>query len=77
MHIFLPTVLLPHALPARLRIEEKHILPAITDDTPLEYIIPTTIGAGACTTALVDFLILTHNNFIEKCRGIMTHQGKE
>lgn len=51
----------------RLRLEDQHILPMITGDTPLEYLIPTTSGAGALTTALVDYLILTHNDFIEKC----------
>lgn len=61
---------------ARLRIDDDHLLPAFTEDTPLEYLVPTTTGAGACTTALVDFLVLTHNNFIEKCRGIVTDQEK-
>ena len=42
----------------------------ITDDTKMEYLVPTTSEAGVCTTALVDFLTLTHNNFIEKCRTI-------
>ena len=65
-----------HSYLARLRIEEKHLLPAITDDTPLEYLIPTTTGAGACTTALVDFLVLTHCDFIEKCRGIIKGRAK-
>ena len=59
---------------ARLRIDEAHLLPAITENTPLEYLIPTTTGAGACTTALVDFLVLVHNDFIEGCRGIVTEQ---
>ena len=50
-------------------MEDEHCLAAITDDVPLEYLIPTTSGAGALTTALVDYLILTHNDFIEKCSG--------
>lgn len=50
----------------RLPLEDQHCLPAITKDTSLEYLIPTTSGAGALTTALVDYLILTHNDFIEK-----------
>ena len=51
----------------RLKVEEKHLLPSFTLDTSLEYLIPTTVGAGACTTALTDFLVLTHNNFIKTC----------
>ena len=47
-----------------------------TLDTPLVYLLPTTIGEGKCTTALVDYLVLTHNDFIEKCRGIVT-EGAE
>ena len=68
---------LPSLLPsltARLKVEEKHLLPTFTLDTPLEYLIPTTVGAGACTTALTDFLVLTHNNFIETCRAIVIKQ---
>jgi hypothetical protein len=37
----------------------------------MEYLVPTTSDAGVCTTALVDFLTLTHNNFIEMCRGVV------
>lgn len=54
----------------RLPIEERFYVPVITDDTEMEYLVPTTSEAGVCTTALVDFLTLTHNNFIEKCRTI-------
>ena len=77
---FLPSTLLhlPLSLAdtARLRVDEKYLLPSLTLGTPLEYLIPTTTGAGACTTALTDFLVLTHNNFIEKCRGIVMEQYK-
>ena len=45
--------------------------PAINLETRLDYLIPTTTHAGVCTTALVDFLTLTHNNFIEKCHGLV------
>ena len=60
------------SISARLRVEEKHLIPIITLDTALEYLIPTTTEAGVCTTALVDFLVLSHNDFIEKCRGIVS-----
>ncbi len=42
-------------------------------DTPIEYLIPTTSNAGVCTTALVDFLTLTHNDFIERCQSLMSN----
>ena len=52
---------------ARLLLEDHHCLPAITEDVPIEYLVPTTTGAGALTVSLVDYLVLTHNDFIEKC----------
>ena len=69
-----PPSLPPSHNTARLKVEDKHLLPSFTLDTSLEYLIPTTVGAGACTTALTDFLVLTHNNFMEKCRGIVLEQ---
>ena len=53
-------------------VDERLYVSAITMDTPLEYLIPTTSGVGVCTTSLVDYLTLTHNDFIEKCRNIVT-----
>ena len=55
----------------RLPLEERYYIPTIDDDTKMEYLVPTTSEAGVCTTALVDFLTLTHNNFIESCRGLV------
>lgn len=63
-----------HIDTARLKVDEKYLLASFTLDTPLEYLIPTTVGAGACTTALTDFLVLTHNDFIETCRAIVIKQ---
>lgn len=54
----------------RLRLEDQHCLAAITNNVPLEYLIPTTTGAGALTTSLVDYLVLTHNDFIENCSKV-------
>ena len=51
----------------RLPVEDRFYTTVIDDDTKMEYLVPTTSEAGVCTTALVDFLTLTHNNFIEKC----------
>ena len=52
----------------RLPIEDRFYVTMISDDTKMEYLVPTTSEAGVCTTALVDFLTLTHNSFIKKCR---------
>ncbi len=57
-------------------MEEYYLLPEITEDTRMVYLIPTTMREGRCTTALVDYLVLTHNSFIEWCRGIV-NQGAE
>ena len=55
----------------------ESILPqCISLTTPLEYLIPTTTGAGVCTTALVDFLTLIHNDFIQKCHNIVAKDDK-
>lgn len=62
---------------ARLRVDEKYLIPTITLDTTLEYLIPTTTEAGACTTALVDFLVLAHNEFIEKCWSTISKDEKK
>ena len=53
---------------ARLRVDHKYLIPSISLDTKLDYLIPTTTGAGVCTSSLVDFLVCTHNSFIGKCR---------
>ena len=55
----------------RLPLDEKYYNPMIDSDTKMECLIPTTSEAGVCTTALVDFLTLTHNSFIERCRGLV------
>ena len=57
-------------------MEEKFLVPEITESTSLVYIIPTTSDEGACTTALVDFLVLAHNSFIERCRGVITEEQR-
>ena len=42
-------------------------VPEITDDTKLVYLLPTTTGEGICSTSLVDFLVVQHNEFIRHC----------
>ena len=60
----------------RLPVEEKFYVAVINDDTKMEYLVPTTSEAGVCTTALVDFLTLTHNSFIEMCRKLMAEHDQ-
>ena len=52
----------------RLPVEEEYLLPEITPKTRLVYLVPTTMREGKCTTALVDYLVITHNDFMEHCR---------
>jgi hypothetical protein len=56
-------------------LEEQHCLAAITEDVSLEYLIPTTSGAGVLTTSLVDYLIVAHNNLIQRCCGKVTDRS--
>ena len=49
----------PKELAAEMANDPKHIL--------LAYLIPTQTGKGICSTALVDFLITMHNEFIQFC----------
>ena len=60
----------------RLAVKEEYCISDITEDTCMEFIVPTTSDAGACTTALVDFLTLTHNNFIASCRSVVAEQDQ-
>ena len=46
-------------------------MPDTPQSIPLAYLIPTTTGKGICSTALVDFLVSTHNDFIEFYHGII------
>lgn len=52
-------------------MDDQCLIPAIRMDTTLEYLIPTTTGPGACTFALVDYLVLVQNGFIEHCRNLL------
>lgn len=65
---FIDSLLITHLI-GRLPVEEKFYIAAIDDDTAMEYLVPTFSEAGVCTAALVDFLVLKHNDFIEGCRA--------
>ena len=53
---------------ARVRIPPEYLDKVVWDDSlPLSYLVPTLTGPGVCTVALVDVLVLAHNEFVEKC----------
>ena len=51
----------------RKRVSKELIMevPSNPQEIPLVYIIPTKTGKGVCSTALVDFLVTAHNDFID------------
>ena len=54
---------------ARVRVDPEYLNEVVWDDSlPLSYLVPTLTGPGVCTVALVDVLVLAHNEFIEKCQ---------
>ena len=54
---------------ARVHVDCKYLDKVVWDDSlPLSYLVPTLTGPGVCTVALVDVLVLTHNEFVEKCQ---------
>lgn len=61
----------------RLCLPNHYYISAITDDVTMEYLIPTKSGAGVCTTSLVDYLIYTHNNFIERCHSVLAEKNQK
>lgn len=63
---------------ARIRVGEKLLseLPQVSEDTTLQFLIPTTTGPGVCSFALVDYLIVQHNSFIDMCQVMMSEQDK-
>lgn len=63
---------------ARVKVKHRFLeeLTCISEDTPLKYIIPTTTGPGACSLALVDYLVLQHNTFIDWCQKVVVGDDK-
>ena len=61
---------------ARLRVDGEDLMPDVTMETRLDFLIPTTSGHGRCTTALVDYLVQTHNAFIERCQAVTQEKQK-
>jgi hypothetical protein len=54
---------------AQLTLKDEYLQHDISLESTLEYFIPTTVGPGACTFALVHYLVYVHNNFIEWCKN--------
>jgi len=50
----------------RKRVPKELVIevPNNPQEIPLVYFIPTKVGKGVCSTALMDFLVTTHNEFI-------------
>ena len=61
----------------RMPVPDNILPQSISGSTSLEYLIPTTSGTGVCTTSLVDFLVLTHNDFIEMCHKAMCKKEED
>lgn len=56
-----------HTYVGRRRVSKELVVkvPNNPQEIPLVYLIPTKTGKGVCSTALVDFLVTTHNEFIK------------
>lgn len=63
---------------ARIKVKHGFLveLPEIAENTALQYLIPTTTGPGICSFALVDYLVVQHNSFMEMCQGVMSEEDK-
>ena len=60
--------LLYDALIGRFRVTQEYINVDLSDETTsIAYLVPKTTGQGCCTTALVDHLVMIHNEFIDIC----------
>ena len=55
-----------HTYIGRRRVSKELVVevPNNPQEIPLIYLIPTLTGRGVCSSALVDFLVTTHNEFI-------------
>lgn len=62
---------------SRLEIKDENLIPSFTPDVPLECIIPTTVGAGVCVTALLDFLVRAHNDFVIDCKTKLQEENSK
>lgn len=62
----------------RIKVEQRLLveLPEVSEDTTLQYLIPTTTGPGICSFALVDYLVVQHNCFMEMCQGVIYEEDK-
>ena len=53
-------------------VPQEYINVDLSDETTsIAYLIPKTTGRGCCTTALVNHLVMIHNEFIDICMRII------
>ena len=50
---------------------------AMSEELKLEWLIPTLQGPGLVTVAMLDLLVGSHKDFIEKSQGILKRGQKE
>ena len=69
-------LLLPFVFLGRIPVPRDilQLMPELTKETPLDYLIPSTTGNGICTTSLVDYLVQIHNEFIRRCQAIIADE---
>ena len=61
----------------RVRVDEKYLSEVISEDLPLEWVIPTLTGPGVVTVAMLDLLVVSaHNDFMEKCQSELKKRQK-
>lgn len=51
-----------------------NLIPELTEDISLDYLIPSTKGHGVCMAVLVDYLVQTHNDFIGICNTVLSEE---
>ena len=49
----------------------------LSEELKLEWLIPTLIGPGMVTVAMLDLLVGAHNDFIEKSQNMLKKGQKE
>ena len=60
----------------RLKIDVANMVEDFHEDLLMEHLISTCSGNGVITTALVDFLAITHNRFVRNCHKAIEQSVK-
>ena len=56
---------------------QEYLAVVMSEELKLEWLIPTLQGPGVVTVAMLDLLVGSHNDFIEKSQGILKKGQKE